>query len=164
MVCELWTDLHAVAPWVAIGSAVVLGTRLWAWWTPALLSRPLLWVLYAAYSWAVVALALRGAGLWLPLSPYLPLHAFSAGTVGMATMGMMARVALGHSGRSVQKPPSGVGLVFLLAMGAALLRVVAPLVWPAGYLSLMLAAQAAWIVAFVVFLGLHTRILFTKVE
>lgn len=39
------------------------------------------------------------------LPKLLAIHAFSFGGIGVATLSMMARVSLGHTGRNVKNPP-----------------------------------------------------------
>ncbi len=75
------------------------------WYTPGIWKKPLLWVLYLAYASLVSGFALKALVYFSSLSPSLSLHAFAFGGVGMMTLGMMSRVALGHSGRNVFDPP-----------------------------------------------------------
>ena len=67
------------------------------------------------------------------------------------TLSMMARVSLGHTGRSVHAPPRIVLLPFGLLLLAAALRVLGPLLAPGAYTAWILLAQLAWIAAFAVF-------------
>lgn len=135
------------------------GTRLWGWYTPAIWSRPLLWVLFTGYGWLVAGFALRlAAGLDL-VSPFIALHAFAVGGIGLVTVGMMARVSLGHTGRSVFEPPRAVSLIFLLILGAALARVFAPLLMPDQATGWLLFSQLLWILGFGLFLALYAPML-----
>ncbi|MBT8445911.1 MAG: NnrS family protein, partial [Gammaproteobacteria bacterium] len=72
---------------------------------------------------------------------------------------MMARVALGHTGRSVLAPPLTVSVALVLMLCAALTRVVVPMVLPGYYAASVTAAQLLWIAAFAVFLGRYWRVL-----
>jgi uncharacterized protein involved in response to NO len=78
----------------------------------------------------------------------LALHAFSAGGIGMMTLGMMARVALGHTGRNVFDPPPMLRWLFLALLASAVLRVLLPLVLPTHYGLWVGLAQGLWIAAF----------------
>ena len=81
---------------------MVQALRLWGWHHAGAWRNPMLAVLYAGYLWLVLGLALDAlAGLgWLP--PFPALHALTAGAFGVFTLGMMARVTLGHTGREVR--------------------------------------------------------------
>ncbi|MFB1504283.1 MAG: NnrS family protein [Thiocapsa sp. C3-sup] len=71
---------------------------------------------------------------------------------------MMARVAVGHTGRAMQA--SGLTIVaFVLINCAAALRGLAPLVYPAGYHAWLMSAGICWILAFGLFLGVHAPML-----
>jgi len=142
------------------GLLVVLHTiRLAGWHTPGIWRKPLLWVLYLAYGSLVVGFALKVAAVVFGLSPYLAVHAFTVGGIGMMTLGMMARVSLGHTGRNVLNPPEGVfwmcGALFI----AAIVRVLFPLANPSHFALWIGLSQAFWIVAFGLFLSVYAPIL-----
>jgi len=118
------------------------------WHTPGIWKKPLLWSLYLAYGSIIVGFALKAAVYFLNLSPYLALHAFSVGGIGLMTAGMMARVALGHTGRDIMHPPSVVTPVFLLLVAAALVRVALPMIDVGHYRLWVVVSQSLWIVAF----------------
>lgn len=77
-------------------------------------------------------------------------HAFTAGAIGTFTIGMMARVSLGHSGRRIETLPWMTG-AFALVFAAAFLRVVMPLFWPASTAWFMIGAALCWAGAFAIF-------------
>lgn len=54
-------------------------------------------------------------------------HAFTYGGIGMITLGMMARLSLGHTGRNVFDPPKILGPLFACLFAGAIVRVVAPM-------------------------------------
>ena len=93
------------------------------------------------------------------VSPFLALHAFAYGGIGMMTLGMMSRVALGHTGRNVFDPPAELRPVFALLAAGILLRVALPLADPAHYVWWIGASQAAWMGAFGSFAVLYLPIL-----
>jgi len=149
------TDLHEALAWIAAGvNALRLGTwhhrRLWA--------VPLLWVLYMGYGWLVLGLALDGAAIAQWISPAVAIHAFTAGAIGVMTVGMMARVALGHTGRPMQAAPMVVA-GFLLVNASAFVRVVLGALAPAHYGDWIVVAGSLWIAAFVFFLIIYVPIL-----
>ena len=107
------SELFLHAPWLSqlTASAMFLITtvRIIGWYTPGIFKTPLLWSLFAALGFidlGFLLFALQGS---TSISPYLPVHAFGIGGIGIMTMGMMARVSVGHTGRNLQAPP-GAGL------------------------------------------------------
>lgn len=142
----------SIAVAVLAGALLVLhAIRLVGWYTAGLWRKPLLWVLHIAYGLVVVGFALKVAAYLFGVSPFLAVHAFALGGIGMMTLGMMARVSLGHTGRNVFAPPAAVTWMFLLLSGAALLRVFVPLLAPAYYSLWVGLSQLCWVLAFVLF-------------
>ena len=139
-------------------AALFNALRLALWHDRRLWSVPLLWVLYLGYGWLVAGLALDGAALAGWVAALAALHAFTAGAIGVLTLGMMARVALGHTARPMRAAPATV-LAFVLINLAALIRVALPLVAPSFYREAILASGLLWIGAFVIFLLVYTPIL-----
>ena len=76
---------------------MLLLVRLWYWKPWGVLRVPMLWILHLGYLWIAVALLLRAT----PLPPAIALHALTMGALGSLAIGMMSRVALGHSGRKI---------------------------------------------------------------
>jgi uncharacterized protein involved in response to NO len=143
-----------------IAGAVTLA-RASRWGTLHTGRHPLLWILHAGYGWLGVGLLLRGApvlGLFVP--PSLPLHAITVGAFGALTLGMMARVALGHTGRALQAPRA-ITVAFALVTLAALARVVGPLVAPATYGASLVIAGAAWTAAFAIYVIAYAPLLWS---
>lgn len=139
----------------------LLGLRLVGWHTKGIWRKPLLWVLHIAYGLVVVGFALKVAAFLFGASPFLAVHAFALGGIGLMTLGMMARVCLGHTGRNVFAPPAAVTWMFLLLTGAALLRVFVPLLAPAYYALWVGLSQLSWISAFVLFSLIYIPMLLT---
>lgn len=146
--------LDVFTPWdlalsvVAAVLAVLHGFRLWTWWVPGVASRALLWVLFAAYGWIVVGFVLHALTPWLDLAPAIALHAYTAGGIGTITLGMVARVSLGHTGRDVREPRPFLGWVFAGGIAAAAFRVLGPWLAPAWKPLWLDAAATLWIAAF----------------
>jgi len=156
------TDIFFVAPKLMASFAGVLvvlhSVRIWGWHSRGIWHKSLLWVLYIAYIWVIIGFALKAAVVF-GLSPFLALHAFAVGGIGMMTLGMMSRVSLGHTGRNIMQPPSGIALAFAMLCLGAFIRVILPLLF-AGYDSLWIAmSQALWIAAFSLFAYLYAFIL-----
>jgi uncharacterized protein involved in response to NO len=138
---------------------VLHGIRLAGWHTPDLWKKPLLWVLYLAYGSLGAGFALKAAVYVFGISPYLAVHAFTVGGIGMMTIGMMARVSLGHTGRNVLNPPAGVFWMCAILFAAAIVRVLFPLLNHAHYAVWIGLSQTLWIVAFSIFLSVYAPIL-----
>jgi uncharacterized protein involved in response to NO len=150
------TGARAVAGVVA---AVAL-LRAARWGTRHTGKHPLLWILHAGYGWIIVGLVLRALPLLrLEIPPSAATHAFTVGAIGSLTVGMMARVALGHTGRRLEPSPAMTAAFALISL-AAIVRVFGPLIAPAAYSSTLLVAGLAWAVAFALYLFVYTPILF----
>ena len=145
---------------IAAAAACVHGVRLAGWYTPRFWSVPLLWVLHLGYAWIPVGfllLALSAAGL-NPMAAGSALHAFTAGAIGVLTLGMMARVSLGHTGRMLE-PARLMTLAFATLNLAALIRVGMPLIAPDMHGNTMLLAGLLWMIGFGLFAAIYTPIL-----
>lgn len=140
-------------------AAVVNAWRLGGWQSGETLHTPLLWVLHAGYGWLIVGFAAKGASLLgLNIPPTIATHAFTAGGVGVLTLGMMARVSLGHSGRTM-----AVGKAMTLAFGcvniAALLRVFGVWLLPDLMMRWLEMAAGLWLAGFGIFIFIYAPIL-----
>jgi uncharacterized protein involved in response to NO len=160
------TLLDAIAPEGGAASSVVAGAagvlaaaRAARWGTRHVARIPLLWILHAGYAWLVIGLLLRAlAGFVAAIPASVAAHALTVGAIGSLTLGMMARVALGHSGRPLVAPRS-VAWAFVAVNAAAVARVVVPLVAPAWTLWALVAAAVLWTAAFVVYVAAYAPIL-----
>ncbi len=145
------SDWQMLVVALALLLAVIHSIRLYGWYHKAIWKKSLLWVLYTGYSWIVIGFILKAASILYGISPYLSIHAFSFGGIGMITAGMMARVSLGHTGNNVFEPPKILNLIFGLLFLGAIFRVILPLFLEQYYLHLMGMAQILWIIAFGLF-------------
>lgn len=134
---------------VAALAALVNGIRLSGWYTHAIWRAPLVWVLQLGYAWLVLGFALKAVAGFGGFGSLLALHALTIGTIGGITLGMMARVTLGHTGRVLQAPRA-MPWAFALLYVAALLRVFLPLLLPSYALTVALSA-VFWAAAFALF-------------
>lgn len=140
-------------------AATVHAIRLAGWYTGKYWSVPLLWVLHFGYAWITLGfalLALSAAGVGTAASSAL--HAFTAGGIGMLTLGMMARVSLGHTGRMLE-PARVITLAFVAVNLAAFVRVFLPLVFPAALAQGYAASGILWMLAFGTFAAIYLPIL-----
>ncbi|RMF24170.1 MAG: NnrS family protein [Deltaproteobacteria bacterium] len=132
--------------------------RLAFWHDRRVWRLPLLWVLYLGYGWLACGFALRALAIAGTLPAIVALHAATAGAIGVLTLGMMARVSLGHTGRPLD-PPAMVVAAFVLANLAVVARVVLPIVAPASYAGWLATAAVLWTAAFGLFLVTYVPVL-----
>ena len=144
--------LAAIAGLLAAARAIHWGARSTA-------RHPLLWILHVGYAWIPVGLLLRALATATPRVPAtLATHALTVGAIGAVTLGMMARVALGHTGRMLEAPrPATLG--FALVTLAALVRVLGPLAVPTRYLGTVVVAGVLFGAGFALFAASYARIL-----
>jgi uncharacterized protein involved in response to NO len=132
--------------------------RVSAWYDSRIWFVPLLWVLYVGYGWLILGFGLLALSAHSIVSPSLALHAFTVGGIGILTLGMMARVALGHTGRAL-KASNVMAIAFVLINLAALLRVLLPTLLPTWYGGFVLASSYCWLAAFSLFVYYYAPIL-----
>ena len=108
---------------------------------PGMGAHPMLWILFAGY--ALTALGLGLTGVAITLAPALlsaAVHTIAIGGIGVLTLGMMTRTALGHTGRALVLPGSMVP-AYALMLIATVLRLAAA--WPGQPFATALLALAA---------------------
>lgn len=143
---------------MALAAALVQLVRVAGWYKPGIGSLPILLVLYVAYAWVVGGLLLKGLAGFGLLAPNLALHALTIGVIGGFTLGMMARVALGHTGRMMQSSRL-TNLGFVLLNLGALVRVFPPLLLPDHYTLWVVLSGLLWIGAFAAFVWVYAPVL-----
>jgi uncharacterized protein involved in response to NO len=150
---------HGTAGCAAL-AASVNALRLWGWGGSQTLSQPLLWVLHLGFGCTAAAIGLHALSMLSPMvSRSAATHLLTVGGIGVMTLGMMARVALGHTGRPLTLRRSTALALGLIPL-SALVRVVGPVLLPDRYLAILLVAGAAWTLAFVLYIAGYARILF----
>ncbi len=159
LIASLVAPTSIVTMLLAAIAAVVHAIRLAGWYTPKYWSVPLLWVLHFGYAWITLGfalLALSAAGVGAAANSAL--HAFTAGGIGMLTLGMMARVSLGHTGRMLE-PARLVTFAFVAVSLAAFVRVFLPLVFPDALALGYAVSGVLWMLAFGTFATIYLPIL-----
>jgi uncharacterized protein involved in response to NO len=124
---------------------------------------PLLWILHAGYAWIPIGLLFRAFTAFFPsvvpvFAGSLANHALTVGAIGSLTLGMMARVSLGHTGRLLVAPKPVVW-AFGAITASALARTFGPLVAPTAYYFALVAAASLWAIAFLLFLVSYVPVL-----
>ncbi len=148
----------AITAALAAIAATLHALRLAGWYSKQLWREPLLWVLYLGYAWLVVGLSLI-AGTAFDLVPRSSaVHAFTAGTISVTTLGMMARVALGHSGRPLQAAPLTVWAFYLVNL-AAVCRVAGPWLLPGKAVALITVSGGLFTMSALCFVSMYAPIL-----
>ncbi|PHR92971.1 MAG: NnrS family protein [Robiginitomaculum sp.] len=122
------------------------------------LALPMLWILHAGYLWVVIGLVLIGLSGAGVVNLTLALHALSTGAVGSLTLGMMTRVALGHTGRNLVASRLTL-LSFLLMQIAAILRVFGPMVLPEFSMVWIIGSASVWSFCYFLYLIIYAPIL-----
>lgn len=142
----------------ALIAAVVNTARLFGWYVKRVIYVPLLWVLYTGYSWIILGFMLSALSAYSLVASSLALHAFTLGGIGVLTLGMMARVSLGHTGRAM-KASNAIAIAFALINIAALFRVLLPIAIPGWYENLIYVSTLFWLAAFSLFVFVYAPIL-----
>lgn len=132
--------------------------RVSGWYVPRIWYVPLLWVLYVGYAWIIAGFALTALSAYGWVLPSLALHAFTIGGIGVLTLGMMARVSLGHTGRAL-KVSNAIAIAFVLINLTAVFRVLLPIALPDWYGMLVYGSTLCWLAAFALFVFVYTPIL-----
>ena len=144
----------------AILAVVANFVRVSGWYVPRIWYVPLLWVLYMGYAWIIAGFVFVALSSVSIVQPSVAIHAFTVGGIGVLTLGMMARVSLGHTGRAM-KASNTIAFAFALINLAALFRVLLPALLPDWYVSLLVISTYCWLAAFSLFIIIYTPILST---
>ncbi|MBI1424924.1 MAG: NnrS family protein [Gammaproteobacteria bacterium] len=162
MVAALIAPAHVTVAYLAVLAGSVQLLRWWGWHLRALWRVPMLWILYLGYAWIPLGLFLYADAVFAGGPTSIALHAFTAGTIGMLTVGMMSRVSLGHTGREIAAGPLLITAFVLVTLGSVL-RVFGPLllmrVIEMKYVTMVTSAGVLWALGFLLFLILYLPIL-----
>lgn len=149
---EVLFNYSRVAAVLALGLLAVNAIRLVGWHTRGIWKNPMLWILYLSMWFICLGFLFFGLSALVGMSKYIAVHAFAFGGIGLVTMGMMVRVSLGHTGRSVTQTPTMVKVAFGAILLGAVVRVLFPLIDIDRYSLWLVASQILWIAAFAFFL------------
>ncbi len=119
---------------------------------------PMAWILHAGYGWVIIGIVLISLSA-IDIVPFsMALHALTAGAIGSMTLGMICRVALGHTGREL-KANKITALIFILIQITALIRVFGTYLLP-EYTSLWIISSALlWSLCFGIYILVYSAIL-----
>ena len=149
-ILQLFSVSGGMLALAAIFAAVTNIARISGWYVQRIWYVPLLWVLYIGYGWIILGFVLMAFSAYGLVLPSLAVHAFTIGGIGVLTLGMMARVSLGHTGRAM-KASNAMAHTFILINLAALFRVLLPITLPNWYGVLVYGSTLSWLAAFSLF-------------
>lgn len=158
-ISELVLKNQAFSAYCALLIAVVNGIRLIGWHNSGIWQKSLLWSIYLAFWFICFGFLLFAGSYFFAIPKHLAIHALAYGGIGLATLSMMSRVTLGHTGRDINKPSKAIGFAFTLFLIGAFIRVVLPLFNAVDYLTLIKISQLLWVSAFVIFTAIHLPML-----
>ena len=107
-----------------------------------------MWGLYLAFLFISIGFLLFALSYFIGISKFIAIHAFAIGGIGFATMAMIARVTLGHTGRSIFNPPRGTGFLLAILVLGATIRVFTPLISTEYYRAIIITSQTLWMLTF----------------
>jgi uncharacterized protein involved in response to NO len=143
---------------LAILSGLLNAARLTGWCGLRTAGVPLLWVLHLAYAWLPVGLVLLGLSCFVAsFTPQMASHALTAGCIGLMTLGVMSRAALGHSGRPLLAAPLTAAAYVLVSL-AAVVRVFGVMIDPSAGLML---SGLLWSGGFALYVAVYAPICLT---
>lgn len=153
-----WTLPQAVWTGVLGAAALSHAVRLALWAPHRTVSQPLLVMLPIAYAWLPLSLALKVMAEFGVAPLAISVHALTIGAISSLMLAMMARSALGHTGRPLLAGAAEIGAFSLLQL-AAIIRVFAGWIPTEFYRHAVMTAGAMWTVAFMIFLAAYWPIL-----
>lgn len=132
---------------IALGLGHIV--RFARWYGNKIWRVPLLWSLFLAYAWLMLAYIAMGAWHLKFLSQSSPvLHALTVGAMSGLIIAMMARVTLGHTGRALI-PPKLMTIAFVSINIAAAIRVFGV---QYDYVLALWLTSFAWMISFALFI------------
>lgn len=147
----------ALAALIMLAAGALLLVRLVGWNPAATRREPMLWILHAGYAWLGIGLLLRALAIASGAFPEsTALHAITVGALGGLALGMISRVALGHTGRAIGAPR-----VLVVAFGFVVLAAVARLsaLFAAPAWLALGISSGLWALAFAIYLWKFVPIL-----
>lgn len=159
MALDLAMPASRASAWLACIAAPLLLARQSGWQLRLTTGQPMLWILHLGHAWLALGFALHAAsilgGTFIGAGA---LHSFTAGAMGTLILGVMSRVALGHSGRPIEASRATL-VVFVLVLGGAAVRVGGATTGSGLYAPALLVGGSLWSSAWVVWTGAYWRVL-----
>lgn len=123
-----------------------------AFWHPAkALTRLDIGIMYIGYLMIAAQLVIAGIGRFidLPWVGTVAVHVFTVGVMGLVGPAMIVRISKGHTGRNVVFERADLAVLWIMLAGFVA-RVVAPQLYPAGYMIFLHLAATCWLAAFAI--------------
>ena len=140
---------------VLMAAALAHAVRLLRWRSWVTRSRPILWILHAAYAWIPLGLFFLGLAQLGWVVGSVGIHALGMGATGGLIIGMTTRTARGHTGRPITASGTEV-LAYGLVLLAAVARVLGSLIPAQWYATFLVLSASAWSLAFILYLWKFT--------
>jgi len=152
MLLQPLIDINLTAFYLLLIVAGVLQCARWLRWRPWItLSVPLLWSLHFALFFIWFGLIVLGISHFVNEVPTNHVwHLLTIGGIGGLILAMIARVSLGHTGRTLT-PPKSMSVSFVLISVASVIRSFGPWWLPEKTLLFYDISALAWIIAFGIF-------------
>ncbi len=146
---EVFTSQQLLASLCALVCALVQAWRLQGWYTQGIWKKPLLWSMFISMGCIVFGQLMYFLRIFqFGITNSLAMHMMAVGGIGILSLSMMARVSLGHSGRSIHQPPKTVPWAIGLLSVATVFRVILPWLMPQHLAIWIIHAQILWLIAF----------------
>lgn len=144
------------APLAGMLEFILAGLLLWrfAFWHPAkAFTRLDIGIMYIGYLMIVAQLLISGSGRFADIAwvGTVAVHVFTVGVFGLIGPAMIVRISKGHTGREVVFERTDKAVLWIMIAGFVA-RVVAPQLYPAGYMMWLHLAATCWLVAFAILL------------
>jgi uncharacterized protein involved in response to NO len=158
-VSDVFTEYDNLTAIFSVVLALLHTLRLAGWYSNKIWNKSLLWILLVAYVSIILGFVLKTLSITSGISVFLSVHAFTAGGIGLLTIGMMSRVSLGHTGRNVFQPPSIIFWSFAVLLLGVIIRVIFPLFNMQLYVYWIGISQLFWMLAFAIFVVVYAPML-----
>jgi uncharacterized protein involved in response to NO len=148
LVCGAWLPavLNGVLEMLL---AALLLLRFAGWHPHKAFTRLDIGIMYLGYLFIVAQLIVAGLAPFvaLPWIGSVAVHLFTVGVMGLILPAMIVRISKGHTGRNVVFEPADKFVLWIMIAGLVM-RVAAPQLYPAGYLTWLHLSATCWLVAF----------------
>ncbi|WP_373741263.1 NnrS family protein [Neisseria sp.] len=125
--------LPSLAGLLALAAGIINLVQVFRWWHKGVAKEPMLWILFAGYFFTALGLIAVGLQPWFSRLFNLGVHLIGVGGIGLLTVGMMARTALGHTGHPIYPAPKPIPLAFWLMVAATFVRAVSTFLSGTGH-------------------------------
>ncbi len=159
MVASATAAAPAITGTVAVLGGLVVLLRMRSWGSIHTVRHPILWVLHLGHAWIGIGLLLRGAATFgLGIALTFAVHVLTIGGIGTLIIGMITRVARGHTGRALNVTRLTT-FAYVLISFAVFSRALIPMIVPDMIWTGYIASGVAWSVAFLIYLWRYLPIL-----